>query len=137
MIPFLRKYLSALIIPILWTLIIAILCCLPGKMIPNEAGFKIPNFDKLVHMGLFGGFVFLWGLYASKHISNQRLLLLFFFIFFVLSSFYGYSMELVQRCCIVGRDYDLADIIADLIGAGIAYGLCNLMLLTPPEKESS
>jgi VanZ family protein len=136
MIGFLKKYFAALYIPILWTLTIAVLCCLPGKMIPDEAGFKIPNFDKLVHMTLFGGFVLLWGLYLTKHISSQRTLLIAFFIFYVLSSFYGYSMELVQRCCIVGRDYDLADIIADLIGAGIGYGLCNLLLL-PPSKEEN
>jgi len=129
MIPFLRKYLASLYIPIVWTLIIAILMCLPGRVIPSEQNFKIPNFDKLVHTGLFGGFVFLWGLYRSNRPSTQIALLRNFFIFYAIANIYGISMEYVQKYWIPGRDYDLADIIADMIGAGIGYGLCNLMLL--------
>jgi VanZ family protein len=137
MIPFLKKYLSALYIPIIWTIIIAILMCIPGRMLPSELHFPIPNFDKLIHMGLFGGFVFLWGLYLTRRTSAYNILLPGFFIFYVISNFYGYSMELVQRCCVVGRDYDLGDIIADMIGAGIGYGLCNLMLLLPAKNKSA
>ena len=136
MIPFLKKYLSALYIPISWTLIIAVLMCIPGRMLPSETGFKIPNFDKLVHMGLFGGFVFLWGLYLARRTSAYEVLLRGFFIFYVISNFYGYSMELMQRCCVIGRDYDLADIIADMIGAGLGYGLCNLLLLLPAKNKN-
>lgn len=129
MIPFLKRYFSALYIPIAWTLIIIILLCLPGRMFPNESGFSIPNFDKLVHMGLFGGFVFLWGLHMTKRTSNHVTLLWAFFIFYVIANFFGYSMELAQKYWIPGRDYDLADVIADMAGAGIAYGICNLFLL--------
>src|SRR5579884_3752965 len=96
MIPFLKKYFSSLYIPIVWTLIIAILLCLPGKMLPNETGFRIPNFDKLVHMGLFGGFVFLWGLHMTRRTSDHQALLRAFFIFYIIANFFGYSMELVQ-----------------------------------------
>src|ERR1700744_5720867 len=116
MIPFLKKYLSYLFFPISWTLIIGILCCLPGKVLPNESGFKIPNFDKFVHMSMFGGFVFLWGLYLTRRTSSIHVLLKGFFIFYVLSNAYGISMEYVQKS-IPGRDYDLADMIADMIGA--------------------
>jgi VanZ family protein len=136
MIPFLKKYFSSLYISIAWTLIIAILMCLPGKVLPNEAGFRIPNFDKVVHISLFGGFVFLWGLYMAKRTSNYHTLLMGFFIFYVIANVFGYSMELVQRYWIPGRDYDLADVIADMIGAGIAYGLCNLLLLLPAKNKN-
>lgn len=129
MIPFLKKYFSSLYIPITWTLIVTTLLCLPGKMLPNETGFRIPNFDKLVHMGLFGGFVFLWGLHMTKRTSDQYRLLRAFFIFFVIANFFGYGMELAQKYWIPGRDYDLADVIADMAGAGIAYGICNLFLI--------
>ena len=136
MIPFLKKYFSSLYYPIIWTLIIAVLLCLPGKMLPSEAGFRIPNFDKLVHMGLFGGFVFLWGLYMTKRSPDHRTLLRAFFVFYVIANFFGYSMELVQKYWIPGRDYDLADVIADMAGAGIAYGLCNLFLLFPAGNKN-
>ena len=137
MIPFLKKYFSALYFPIIWTLIIVILCCLPGKMLPNESGFRIPNFDKLVHMGFFGGFVFLWGLYMTRRSSDAQILLRAFFIFFVIANVFGYSMELAQKYWVPGRDYDLADVIADMVGAGIAYGLCNLLLLVPEKSKSN
>lgn len=129
MIPFLRKYLGALIFPIAWTIIIGILCCLPGSMLPNEGGFSIPQFDKVVHIGMFGGFSFLWSLYLSNKISDTRQLLRLFFLLFVLANAYGIGMEFVQKCCIPMRDYDEADIIADMIGAGLGYGLSNMFLI--------
>jgi len=137
MISFLKKYLSSLYIPIIWTLIVTILMCLPGKMLPNESGFRIPNFDKLVHMGLFGGFVFLWSLHMTKRTSDLHALLRAFFIFFVIANFFGYGMELVQKYYIPGRDYDLADVIADMAGAGIAYGICNLLLIAHTKDKNA
>lgn len=129
MIPILKRYFSSLFFPVIWTLVIIVLLALPGKMLPNEAGFRIPNFDKLVHMGLFGGFVLLWGLYMTRRTTDNHTLLRAFFIFFVIANFFGYGMELVQKYWIPGRDYDLADVIADMAGAGIAYGICNLRLV--------
>jgi len=129
MIAFLKKYFAALYIPIVWTGLIAVLMFLPGSMLPNETGFKIPNLDKIVHAGLFGGFVFLWSLFLSKRTGRDRSLLWGFFLFYVVACLYGVGTELMQKCCIVGRDYDLADILADWAGAGLAYGLSNLLLL--------
>jgi hypothetical protein len=129
MIPFLKKYFAALYIPVAWSILIGVLMFLPGSMLPNEAGFKIPNLDKLVHAGLFGGFVLLWNLFLCKRTRHVRVLLRGFFIVYVIACFYGVGTELMQRCCIVGRDYDLADILADWTGAGLAYGLSNLLLL--------
>jgi len=136
MLRFIRKYLSALYVPIAWTLLIIIAMCLPGNYIPNEQGFKLPNFDKLVHMGMFGGFVFLWSLYLTKCRSRAGRLLLGFFCFYLLANGFGVAMEYVQKYWIPGRDYDLADIIADMFGAGIGYGLSNLLLLPGKEGES-
>jgi hypothetical protein len=136
MILFLRKYVRTLFFPIAWTVIVAILCCLPGSMLPNEGGFKIPQFDKLVHMGMFGGFTFLWNLYLSNKIPNTMRLLRLFFLFFILANAYGVGTELIQKCCIPMRDYDEADIIADMVGAGIAYGLSNIFLLPKDQSPS-
>jgi hypothetical protein len=44
-------------------------------------------------------------------------------------------MEFLQKCCIPLRDYDEADIIADMVGAGIGYGLSNLLLLPQLAKK--
>jgi VanZ family protein len=133
MIPFLQKHFGKLLFPILWTLVIGILCCLPGSMLPDEGGFRIPQFDKVVHIGMFGGFVFLWSLYFSNKIADNRRLLRLFFLLFILSNAYGIGMEFMQKCCVPMRDYDEADIIADMIGAGLAYGFSNIFLI--PTKD--
>ena len=126
---FLRKYFGNVYSPIVWTLIIGILLAMPGSMLPNETHFAIPQFDKIVHISLFGGFVFLWNLYLSvRPIPRVRLLRLFFLVF-ILAEAYGIGMEYVQKYFIPLRDFDEADIIADIIGAGLAYGLSNIMLL--------
>lgn len=129
MITFLKKYLGNIYIPVIWTLIIGILCCLPGTMLPNEQNFEVPNFDKLVHMGFFGGFVFSWNLYLCKRPLPLAKMLLTFFFVYVLGNMYGIGMEYVQKYYIPMRDFSLGDIIADMGGAGLGYGLSNLLLL--------
>ncbi|HTI09546.1 MAG TPA: VanZ family protein [Puia sp.] len=124
-----RKYFGNVYSPVVWTLIIGILLAMPGSMLPNETHFAIPQFDKIVHISLFGGFVFLWNLYLSvRPIPRVRLLRLFFLVF-ILAEAYGIGMEYVQKYFIPLRDFDEADIIADIIGAGLAYGLSNILLL--------
>ncbi len=152
MIPFLRKYFGAIYFPVLWTLIVGFLLCLPGSMLPNESGFSIPQFDKFVHASMFGGFVFLWNLYLSRRamkgislpttggltagvtqpadlsVRTMRLLRAFFLVF-ILANLYGAGMEFVQKYWIPNRDFDEADIIFDMTGAGLAYGLSHLWLI--------
>jgi VanZ family protein len=125
---YLKKYFANLYAAVGWTLLIFILLSLPGSMIPNESTFVIPNFDKVVHIGLFGGFVFIWSLYFSVKRGPSRKLLRSFFIIFVIAVLYGIGMEYVQKYFIPLRYYDEGDIIADMIGAGLAYGICNLRL---------
>ncbi len=123
-----RSYLAHVFFAVAWTLVVFILLALPGSMIPKEQAFALPGFDKVVHLILFGGFVWLWCLHvASKKFSTAKRLRFFFYIF-ILAAIYGIGMEYVQKYFIPGRDYDLADMIADLIGAGLAYGICNTTL---------
>jgi VanZ family protein len=124
-----RKLLRKIHIPIAWTLLIIILLCIPGTMLPSEEGFSVPNFDKFIHMVLFGVLVFLWCLYfRSKNYPLKKLTLLFFAAF-LFSNVLGIGMEFIQRCCIPFRDYSEGDIIADMIGASIGYGICNIFLI--------
>ena len=134
MITFLKKYLGNIYIPVIWTLTIGILLSLPGSMIPNEQNFDVPNFDKVVHMGLFGGFVFLWNLYVSRRPIPLEKMIRIFFILFVIANMYGIGMEYVQKYWIPNRDFSLGDIIADMGGAGLGYGISNLTLLNTKNK---
>jgi VanZ family protein len=135
MLRFIQKYLSRLYVPIVWTLIILVLMCTPGNYIPSEQGFFVPDFDKVIHMGVFAGFVFLWSLYQTTRRPPFKRLLLGFFCFYMLGNLFGIGIEYAQKYWIPGRDYDLADIIADMFGAGIGYGLSNLWLLPGADKK--
>ncbi len=129
MVSFLRKHFGRLYIPLIWTALVIIGCCLPGSLVPNEKGFAIPNFDKLIHMTMFGGFVFLWNLHlANRSLALPRLLRVFF-VFYMLGNIFGISTELAQKYWIPGRDYDTYDIISDMFGAGIGYGLSEMLLI--------
>lgn len=127
MVTFLKKYLGGLYVPIGWSLFMGILLFLPGSMLPHENTFPIPQFDKIVHMGMFGGFVFLWNLYLSNRSMPGKRLLSLFFAIFILALAYGIGSEYIQKYFIPGRDYDNADIIADMIGASLAYGISNIL----------
>jgi VanZ family protein len=134
MVNFLKRYFSAWYVPLLWTVIVGTLCFLPGSMIPSESHFGIPQFDKFVHISMFGGFVFLWNLFEANRVSDAGRLLKLFFVWYVLGNVYGIGTEYVQKYWIPGRDYDQADIIADMIGAGLGYGLSNLWLISAAAK---
>lgn len=116
-------------LPLTWFILIQVLLCLPGSSIPDTDKFFVPNFDKVVHISLYGGLVGLWCYYLYlRNLSSHKLVRLFFLVFF-LAAFNGILMEYVQRCCIPGRSFDLGDIVADLLGCSFAYGICNIKLL--------
>jgi VanZ family protein len=128
MIRFLKKYFHHILFSISWSVIILILLALPGSMLPEENAIKIPNLDKLVHIGLFGGFVLLWSIYFSVKEFSQKKLLIIFFRIFIIGCIYGGAMEFVQKYFIPSRDFEIGDILADVAGAAIAYGISNIYL---------
>ena len=123
-----QKLLVKVYVPIAWTLVIIILLCIPGTMLPSEEGFSVPNFDKLIHWVLFGLFVFLWCFYFRSKKYRFKKLMIIFFLVFLLSNILGVTMEFVQRCCVPFRDFSEGDIIADMIGSGLGYGISNIFL---------
>lgn len=125
----LQKYLGKIYVAIIWTVIIFVLLALPGSMVPSEPSFTIPQLDKFVHICLFGGFVLLWNLYYSKKNKSFSQKLRIFFTVFIIAGVYGIGMEYVQKYFIPMRDFDEGDIIADLIGASLSYGICNILLV--------
>jgi len=125
----LNKYLGNVWIPVIWTLFVTYLLCIPGDMLPSETHFFIPNFDKLVHISLFGGFVLLWNFYLSKRSAVASRLLRWYFLIFVAGNVFGIGMEFMQKYYIPYRDFSTEDIIADMIGAGLGYGISNIFFI--------
>lgn len=125
-----KKYFGKLFIPLAWTIFIQVLLCLPGSILPDTDGFlAIPNLDKVVHIIIFGTLVGLWCFYFSRKISSPQKLKLTFFIVFLLAAFNGIIIEYIQKYYIPNRTFDQGDIIADILSAAIAYGICNVKLL--------
>ena len=99
---------------ILWTLLIFILCLLPGEDLPEV---NIPMVDKWTHWVLFGVFAFLW-LCAAPSRKAKRLLLIL-----GISIFVGWLVEEIQgTLSFLGRYQDNMDTLADSIG-----GLCGVL----------
>jgi VanZ family protein len=111
------KIFSSRLPALVWTIVIFVLLSLPGKMLPDESNLGIPQLDKYVHIFLFGSFVFLWSFYYAfkmeKRISNNSISIRAL----IIACLYGITMEFVQKYFIPNRDFDLYDILADIIGA--------------------
>ncbi len=113
-----KPRLSAFILPVLWFILIFILLTLPGSDIPKISFLDIIYFDKWVHTGLFAVLVFLFGWPYRKMYLPQHVL---FIIIAVLGLAYGIAMEYVQEYFIVGRSFDVTDMMADGFGCLVGY----------------
>lgn len=94
-------------IAILWTLLIFILCFLPGRDIPD---IKIPLIDKWAHFILFGVFSFLWLCSAPSRKWSH------FAIIFLITVFTGWLVEYIQGHYVPNRSQDMMDALADSVG---------------------
>jgi VanZ family protein len=127
------KILSSRLPSLLWTLYLLILLCLPGNMLPDEKQFKIPQMDKYVHIILFGCFVFFWGFYYGAKQKEERKLNKLFLTIFITGCILGIALEFVQKYFIPNRDFDIYDIAADIVGAGL--GLLVILKSKPLLKQ--
>jgi hypothetical protein len=98
---------------IAWTLVIFFLMIMPPQSVPSQGLFSLRHLDKLVHICLFGGFVWLW--YMSRLNSNKNTAGTGVLVrLFLISASYGIVLEFVQYF-FTNRDFDIWDIVADII----------------------
>lgn len=120
-------------IPICWTLGIQILVCLPGSAIPGSGWLDAIHFDKIIHVILFGGLVFLWSLYLNRSGSLSAKNIKWPVGIFLLSCANGILLEYIQKYYIPNRSFDLYDIIADICGALLGL-LLSFIYFTKPRS---
>jgi len=101
-----------------WTLLIFVLCFLPGNEIPKV---NIPFIDKWAHVVLFAGFSFLW-LCAAPTRS-----FVYLFILLLITAFLGWLVEYIQGHYVQGRYQDDMDTLADAVG-----GLVGIIIFVIP-----
>jgi VanZ family protein len=108
-----KPYLPAL----LWLIFVTGISVTPGVPMPK---FDLFSPDKLGHVaayGLLSGLLF-WGFFRSKkRLPNWKEGLLIFGF----STVYGILLEFVQGAFIPGRFYEVDDMIANAVGAALAW----------------
>lgn len=102
------------ILSTVWALVILILCLLPGKELPTV---DIENFDKLAHFSMY--FLLALMMYygwkkqdsfiALHHRTAIKIL--------IITSAYGFVVEVIQELLTADRHFDLLDAIANSTGA--------------------
>ena len=113
-----KQYLYA---ALLWTVIIMVVVGVPGNQIPKVSHFiDLLQPDKIVHIGLFTPFSFLWISYISCKLKTIKSSIILVVLFGML---YAVITELLQVYVFIGRSGNFPDAIADFIGAiiGIIY----------------
>lgn len=88
---------------ITWTILILLACSWPGSNLPEA---PIVGFDKVVHVGLFAGFTFLW---LFRYPKQQTRII-------ILGISYGVFIEIYQKYTPLNRSFDWWDILADSVG---------------------
>jgi hypothetical protein len=109
------------IIPAVWSLIIAVLCGLPGNTFPNMSLWALLQFDSFAHAAVFTIFVFLWSIAFYKQRNFPALYRVGSWLAVVIGIAYGALIEIMQYAIFVGRDAEWGDMLADSIGCVAAY----------------
>jgi len=105
-----------------WSVIILIVCAIPGYDLPKSHLFTIPNFDKIVHAVLYFPLAFMLG--AEFDLSRKNWLKLTGpALTMLIVAIYGGVIEILQEKLFISRSADMEDVLFDLIG-----GLAGLTL---------
>ena len=103
---------------LVWALLIAFLCGMPGTSVPHVSWLEFLSFDKFVHASLF--FVLttlsykgIYTKYNVEYLSTEPV----YFCALLMSIAYGGVLELLQSTIFVARSADIYDFFANSIGA--------------------
>lgn len=89
---------------IVWTLLILTLCLAPSSDLPEAP--SIEGLDKIVHIGLFAVWSFLWTNYKPGKAPGILLL----------GVVMGTAIEFLQEMTAMGRSFEWWDLAADVLG---------------------
>jgi len=114
---------------IAWFFIVGILTLMPASDVPQVGWLdNIPNFDKIVHAGLFGGLTFLFSWPYFKSDISFRRKINYFTRIAIAACIWGLAIEFIQKFFVSSRDFDLLDWAADTVGILIAFWICKRIL---------
>ena len=99
---------------LIWAMIILLIIAIPGDYIPKAHGvWELISPDKILHLGMFAplSFFIAWGIFKDQ---NTRVAT--FIISLAFGIIYAITTELLQYYIINGRNGNIYDAIADVIG---------------------
>ncbi|MES2837477.1 MAG: VanZ family protein [Bacteroidota bacterium] len=105
------------ILPILWAILIAVLCGIPGRDIPHISFLEIISFDKFVHAGIFFVLIVLSLRNFSKN-NTLKSTTKYYLLAFGIG--YGILLEILQGAIFIERSADIYDVIANSFGCVLA-----------------
>lgn len=88
---------------------------------------KIPNIDKIVHFGLYFALSFLW-MWSLVKPQKANSFFKTAFIIFVLATFFGLFIELIQENYTATRSAELLDVVSNCTGALTGILISKLIL---------
>lgn len=112
------RYLKA----ILWTVFIFIISAIPGSTFPKP---PVPDFDKLVHSGVYFVLYFLFA--AAFYSRNMKIALKTQFVIALLCVLYGGILEYLQSAFFIMRSGSWLDFLANALGVVVGIFAVNLL----------
>ena len=98
-----------------WSLLVILVSILPAEEIPGIKFEIIPHFDKVVHFIMYAILTIL--ILQKNHVLFGKIRQTTLLIFTALYAFFlGFFLELIQNCFLIGRIFDIFDVMANTIG---------------------
>ena len=117
-----------------WTLLILLVCLIPGDNLPNSSFLSFKGADKLIHFTLYLVLLIVVGKglvnYFNPSYSSNRIIV----IAFLYCLFLGIGIEFIQSVFVAGRLGDFFDVLANAIGSSIGILILIAQLKTTPGK---
>ena len=117
-----------------WTLLILLVCLMPGDKLSSSSFLSFKGADKLVHFTLYLVLLILIGkglvsYFQSSYSRNRIIALSFLYCLFL-----GIGVEFIQSVFVAGRLGDFFDVLANTIGSSIGVLILLAKLKTTPGK---
>jgi uncharacterized membrane protein len=104
------------VIPVCWTIVVGVLCGLPGNTFPDLSFWKLLQFDSAAHAFVFMAFTFLWSVALKKQSDSAFIKKNALFIAVISGILYGILIEILQYLVFVRRSAEVSDMISDAFG---------------------
>jgi VanZ family protein len=108
---------------IIWFVVLLVLICTPGNHLPSSKFLIEISFDKMVHVGAFALLAWLFYYPVAKTDWPAAVKRHYLIKICVSTIIWGLATELIQRYFIPNRSFDMADWLADSMGAVLAFAV--------------